>query len=79
MCQRALKRSLYIAFTWSWTGFYFFSIHVFCLLFIFHLDGAGEQAGSLVTPHCQLWERVMAVLVLPVGLVGHRIGMQKLK
>lgn len=76
MCQRALERSLYIAFTWSWTGSYFFSIHVSCLLFVFHLDGAGEQAGFLGTPLPEVG-KVMAVLILPVG--QHRLDVQKLK
>lgn len=57
------------------TLLFFFSIHLSCLLLsVFHLDGAGEQAGSPVTPHCQPWERVMAVLTLPVG--PHRTEMQ---
>lgn len=30
ICQRALRRSWSIAFSWSWTGFYVFSIHVYC-------------------------------------------------
>lgn len=68
MCQRALRG----VFTLPLPGIYFFSIHVSCLLFVFHLDGAGEQAGSLVTPHCQPWGGLMAVLILPVGSTQSR-------
>lgn len=38
-----------------------------CPLFVSCLDEAEEQAGSRISFHCHLWERVMAVLVLPVG------------
>jgi len=61
--------------TWSWTGFYFCNIRVSCLLFVFRLDGAAEEVGSLVTPHCQPWERVMAALIPPVG--PHKTAMQR--
>lgn len=67
MYQRALKRIWYSAFTWSWTGFYFFSIHGFFPLFVFYLNEAEEQAGPPINFYCHLWERVMAVLVLPAG------------
>lgn len=47
VCHRTLKRSCYIVITQSWTGFYFFSIHVSCPLLVFYLDEAEEQAMSL--------------------------------
>lgn len=56
VCQRALKRSWYIAFTWSWSRFYFFSIHVSCPLLVLYLGEAEELAGPLINFHCHLWE-----------------------